>query len=190
MNSWFSVFLIFINDLSDNVISNPKLFADDTSLFSVVQDITLSAKNSNDDLKKINKWTFHWKMSFKPDPNKQAQEVIFSRKLNKPNHPSLNFNNTVVIQSTNHKHLGMILDTKLDFKEHLKYKLSKISKTIGFLRKFQKIVTRASLLTIYKSLIRPYLDYGDIIYDEAYNSSFHQNLEKFSIIQCLQKQEL
>ena len=51
-------FLIFINDLSDNLISNPKLFADDTSLFSVVQDITLSAKNLNDDLKKINKWAF------------------------------------------------------------------------------------------------------------------------------------
>ena len=45
-------FLIFINDLSDNLVSNPKLFADDTSLFSVVQDITLSAKNLNDDLKK------------------------------------------------------------------------------------------------------------------------------------------
>ena len=70
-------FLIFINDLSDNLISNPKLFADDTSLFSVVQDITLSAKNLNDDLKKINKWAFQWKMSFNPDPNKQAQEVIF-----------------------------------------------------------------------------------------------------------------
>ena len=50
----------------------------------------------------MNKWAFQWKMSFNPDPNKQAQEVIFSRKLNKPNHPSLNFNNTVVIQSTNH----------------------------------------------------------------------------------------
>ena len=48
-------FLISINDLSDNLISNPKLFADDTSLFSVVQDITLSAKNLNHDLKKINK---------------------------------------------------------------------------------------------------------------------------------------
>ena len=51
-------FLIFINDVSDNLISNPKLFADDTSLFSVVQDITLSARNLNDDLKKINKWAF------------------------------------------------------------------------------------------------------------------------------------
>ena len=151
-----------------------KLFADDTSLFLVVQDIILSAKNLNDDLKKINKWTFQWKMSFNPDPNKQAQEVIFSRKLNKPNHPSLNFNNTIVIQSTNHKHLGMVLDTQ----EHLKDKLSKISKTIGLLRKLQKILTRAPLLTIYKSFIRPHLDYGDIIYDKAYNSSFHQNLEK------------
>ena len=47
--------LVFINDLFDNLISNPKLFPDDTSLFSVVQDITLSAKNLNDDLKKINK---------------------------------------------------------------------------------------------------------------------------------------
>ena len=77
-------------------------------------------------------------MSFDPDPNKQSQEVIFSRKHSKPNHPPLNFNNTVVIQSTNHKHLGMILDTKLDFQEHLKDKISKISKTIGLLRKLQK----------------------------------------------------
>ena len=117
-------------------------------------------------------------MNFKPDPNKEAQEVIFSRKLNKPNHPSLIFNNTVVIQSTNHKHLGMILDTKLDFQEHHKDKLSKISKTIGLLRKLQQILTRAPLLTIYKSFIRSHLDYGDIIYDKAYNSSFHQDLEK------------
>ena len=71
----------------------------------------------------------------------------------------------------------MILDTKLDFQEHLKDKLSKISKTIGLLRKLQKILTRPPLLTIYKSFIRPPLDYGDIIYDKAYNSSFYQNLE-------------
>ena len=91
-------FLIFVNDLSDNLLSNPKLFSDDTSLLSVVRDITLSAKNLNDDLKKINKWALQWKMSFNPDPNKQAHEGFFSRKLNEPNHPSLNFNNTVVIQ--------------------------------------------------------------------------------------------
>ena len=70
-------FLIFINDFSDNLVSNPKLFADDTSLFSVVQDINLSAKNLNDALKKINKWTFQWKMSFKPDPKQNSTGICF-----------------------------------------------------------------------------------------------------------------
>ena len=74
-------------------------------------------------------------MSLNPDPNKQAQEIIFSRKLNKPNHPTLNFNNIVAIISLTHKHLGMILDTKLDSQEYLKDKLSKISKTTGKLKK-------------------------------------------------------
>ena len=72
-------FLIFINDLSDNLLSNPKLFTDDTSLLSVVRDITLSAKNLND-LKKINKWALQWKMNFNPDPNKQAHEGFFFQK--------------------------------------------------------------------------------------------------------------
>ena len=66
----------------------------------------------------------------------------------------------------------------MEFQEHLKDKLSKISKTVGLLRKLQKILTRPPLLKIYKSFIRPHLDYGDIRYDKAYNSSFHQNLEK------------
>ena len=51
-------FLIYINDVSEYLVSNPKLLADNTSLFSVVQDITLSVKNLNDELKKINEWAF------------------------------------------------------------------------------------------------------------------------------------
>ena len=73
-------FLIYINDLSDNLVSHSKLFADYTFLLSVVQDITLSAKNLSD-LKKINKLKFHRKIIFNPDPNRQAQEVIFPGNL-------------------------------------------------------------------------------------------------------------
>ena len=72
----------------------------------------------------------------------------------------------------------MISDTKLDFQEHLKDKLNKISKAIGLLRKIHKILTRPLLLTIYKSFRRLHLDYSDIICDKAYSASFHQNLEK------------
>ena len=90
------LFLIYINDLAENLSSNPKLFADDTSLFSVVRDLNTSAIEINDDLKKIEAWAHQWKMSFNPDPLKQAQEVIFSRKRNKPHHPDIIFNGNPV----------------------------------------------------------------------------------------------
>ena len=55
-----------------------KQATDDKSLFNVTHDINASANELNDDLKKVSNWAFQWKMSFNPDPSKQAQEVIFS----------------------------------------------------------------------------------------------------------------
>ena len=81
----------------------------------------------------------------------------------------------------------MILDTKLNFQEHLKNILNKVSKTIGLLRKLQNILSRGPLLTIYKSFIRPHLDYGDVIYDQHYNNSFHQKLESIQYNAALAK---
>ena len=94
------LFLIYINDLSDNFSSNPKLFADDSSPFLVVHDINQSGINLTDDLEKISNRAFQWKKSFNHDINKQAQEVIFSRRLQKSNHHSLKFNGTSFTQST------------------------------------------------------------------------------------------
>ena len=116
-------------------------------------------------------------MSFNPDPLKQTQEVIFSRKITKTNHPTLIFNDYPVNQIALEKHLGMFLNCKLNFEEHLKTIVNTINKTIGLLRKFQNFLPGKSLLTIYKSFIRPHLDYGDIIYDQSYDTSFHQRLE-------------
>ena len=76
------LFLIYVNDLPNGLKSKCKLFADDTSLFSVVHDISTSASDINNDLTLISNWAFQWKMSFNPDPSKQAQEIIFSRKKN------------------------------------------------------------------------------------------------------------
>ena len=59
-------------------------------------------------------------MRLNPDAKKQAQEVIFNRKINKIDHPPLYFNENLVKSSSTQKHLGMILDTKLDFSLHLK----------------------------------------------------------------------
>ena len=65
----------------------------------------------------------------------------------------------------------MILDTKLNFLEHIKNILTKL------LRKLQNIFSRGSLLTIFKSFVRPHLDYGDVTFDQGYNNTFHQKME-------------
>ena len=153
------------------------MFADDTSLFSVIHDVDNSATELNNDLFQINKWDFQWKMSFNPDQSKQAQEIIFSRKTEKNFHPSLRFNNSIVSQSLSQKHLGIFLDARVTFEEHLKVTTTKVYKTIGLLRKLQKTLPRPVLLTMYKAFVRPHLDYGAIIYDEAYNETFHKKLE-------------
>ena len=75
------------------------------------------------------------------------------------------------------KNLVMQLDKKLHFEEHLKKVESKVLKTIGITRKPQNVLPRSALLTIYTPFIRPHLDYGDIIYDKAFNESFHAKLE-------------
>ena len=89
-------------------------------------------------------------------------------KLQKLNDPSLTFNRTSVTQSKIQKHSGMFLDSKLDFKEHIQNMFNKIRKTIGLLCKFHKILKRPSIITIYESFVSLHLDYGDIIYDQAY----------------------
>ena len=116
-------------------------------------------------------------MSFNPGISKQAQEVIFSRKLKKAPHPPLMFNSNLVNKASSQKHLGIIPDESLSFEEQLKTISVKTNKTLYLLRKLQNLLPRAALITLYKSLIRPYLDYGDIIYEQAFKSSFREKLE-------------
>ena len=82
------LFLIYINDLPDNLSANVKLFADDTSLFSVVHDITCDV---NYDLNRVREWTFQWKMNFNPELSKLAQEVIFYAKASEKRLPPIIF---------------------------------------------------------------------------------------------------
>ena len=171
------LFLIYINDISENLESNVKLFADDTSIYSVVFDPNLSAIKLNNDLLKIQQWAYQWKMSFNPDPTKQAQELIFSRKNNKPYHPDLIFNQTNVNRTSSHKHLGLILDEKLNFKEHVKVLVDKASKGISIIRKLRYQIPRHSLVSLYKSFIRSTLEYVDVIYDQPSNNYFSDKIE-------------
>ena len=81
--------------------------------------------------------------------------------------------------------MGIILDTQLKFDDHLKMVSAEISKTIGLLCKLQNLLPRVALITIYKAFVRPHIDCGDTLYDQAYDMSFHQELESIQCNACL-----
>ena len=84
------LFMISINDLTENLQSNPKFFADDTSLFTIINNPNTTAKQLCEDLDKITEWAFQWKMGSNPDP------FIFTRKVKNVVHPPIFFNNKPV----------------------------------------------------------------------------------------------
>ena len=127
---------------------------------------------------KISEWAFQRKMQFNPDPNKMAKEIIFSRKSKVHSYLPLTFNNNDVKKCPHQKHLGIFLDLKLNFNIHVDNKIKKCYKIIGIIKRLSVSVPRKSLLTIYKSFIRPHLYYGDIFYDKPENQNFQNKLEK------------
>ena len=158
------LFLVYINDITDGLKSEVRIFADDTSLFVVVDDPLVAFEILNHDLKLIEKWANQWKMSFNPDITKPPIEIIFSTKNVKPNHPPLFFNGMMVDSKEEHKHIGLTLDKKLTLQSHIKEGIKKANRHIGIMKFMSKYVPRSTLETMYKAYVRSQLEYGDVIY--------------------------
>ena len=126
-NYWSIVlcFLIYINIFPDNLESNVKLFADDTSMLFVACDAINTSQKLKNNLDKVSPCANKWRMSFHPDPSTQSQEVIFSRKINKVYYPSLLSKNSTVQQISSQKHLGIHLDEELIIKHYIHEKINK-----------------------------------------------------------------
>ena len=129
------LFLIYINDLPDGLKSICKIFADDTSLYSKINDIDTSNVDINNNIVKISRWAYQWKMMFNPDINKQATEVYFSQRRAKSLPPRIIFNNNNVLTSSCQKHLVLVLDSKLGFNEHVNQKMNKCNIILGLMQR-------------------------------------------------------
>ena len=182
-------FLAYINDLTDNRKCNVKLFADDTSLFTV-HNPDQAASDMNHDLDIIKSWAHNWRMLFNPDPTRQAVEVTFSRKKISANHPPVLFNDIPVIKMNEHKHLGIILDSKLSFATHIQSIILKCRRGIGMIKLLSKYLPRNTLTELYKLHVRPHLDYSNVIYhippkkcDFSQDTSLNNHMEKLKSVQ-------
>ena len=93
-------------------------------------------------------------MEFNPDPTKQANEIIFSCKNMKPNHPLLLFNESALTKMNEQKHLGLSLESDLFFDKNLNEKMIKSQKNIGFLKHLSNFLPLKTLDQTYKALVR------------------------------------
>ena len=168
--SVLDLFLIDINDLADNIMSDVKQFSDETSVFSVVFDTDISAEVLNQDMEAVQDWMYQWKTSFNPDTAKQAEQVMFSTKVFKVEHPAIYFCGSEVETVPHHKHNGLIIDETLNFAEHIKEAVIKAGRGIGIIRFLSKYVHRDVLDQMYELYLRPNSDYGDGVYHNQ-NSS-------------------
>ena len=123
-------YTLYINALEKWIKSSFKFFTENTQ-FSIVRDSTTSANELNHDLQLISRCAFQWKMNFNPDPKKPAEEIIFSHKRSRVDHPTVFFNNNELRQVNYHKHLT--LDSKLTFVNQVIKSYQKLAKVLASL---------------------------------------------------------
>lgn len=154
------LFLVFINDITRNIHSKIYLYADDTSLF---REITSQADLGilNSDLSKLWSWSKQWRVQFNANKTKY---LYFTLKRRASVLPNLYLGECVIDRAESHVHLGLALDSRLEWKDHVSRIQNRVSKTVISLKRIRWIVPRSTLEKLYKSLVRPVIDYGDVIY--------------------------
>jgi hypothetical protein len=162
------LFLLFINDIKNEVLNNIKMFADDTSLYCVVEDQTSAAESLNEDLAFIHRWSSDWEIMFNATKTKS---MLFSREK-MANLPLLFFNGTMLENSKSHKHLGVTFNSNGKWNNHINEIYTKACRRINILRLMKHKLDRKSLEKLCIGFIRPILEYEGIVWD---NCSLHES---------------
>ena len=157
------LFLIFINDLPNASNFYIKLFADDTFLCSQNKDVAVLEREANVELDKVFVWLASNKLTLNTDKSK------FMIVTNRKSIPKLSIkvNNIPLKSCDSYKYLGVMIDKNLDWKSHVKYISTKISKACGALAKLRNCVNIDVLKNVYHALVHSYLRYGILVWGHA-----------------------
>jgi hypothetical protein len=115
----------------------------------------------DEDLMKMNNWAEKWKIKFSPP---KTEEVVISKKRKLTAHPPATLAGQQVKRVPTHKHLGICIAQDLNWKDHIEQITDKANRRLGILRSLKYKLDRLSLEKIYMGLIRPLLEYGDIVW--------------------------
>ena len=151
------LFIIFINDLPQEIKSYIKIFADDTKIFRAIRSMS-DINNLQEDINKLVNWTIKWQLYFNNDKCK-----VIHYGPNNPNHKYL-INNTELQIDSEEKDLGITFNNTLTFSNHIRQICSKANSRVGLIKKPFKNHSKQNIKLLHKSLVRPLLEYGSVIW--------------------------
>ncbi|MCG7882866.1 MAG: hypothetical protein JAY96_14895 [Candidatus Thiodiazotropha endolucinida] len=155
------LFLIYVNDISDSLLSLTRLFADDSSLYYAASSIADIEGIINHDLRILSGWAKQWLITFNP----LKTEAVFFTLKHFENYPQITFNNTPIQFVEAHKHLGLTFSYNGQWHRHIGNIITSASKIIGIMRKLKFTFHRTALNQIYSSYVLPILEYSSIVWD-------------------------
>ena len=166
------LFLLYINDLANvSTLLHSIIFADDTNLFISGTNLQDMSRIMNNELKLLVEWLKCNKLSL--NVSKTNFMIFRSRKSIPLPKVDIKINEISIQEVIKTKFLGVILDNKLTWKQHITHTSNKASKSIGILQKAKKSLNHSTLITLYYSFIYPYLSYCIVIWGGTYNSTLH-----------------
>ena len=168
------LFLLYINDLPDNLKSTVRLFADDCVMYNSIktpQDATVLQK----DLDSLSAWERKWQMQFNP----QKCFVLRIPASRSPIISNYTLGESILQETTSHSYLGVDIASHLKWDTHINRITASANKTIGFIRRNLGPCTIDAKSTAYKTLVRPTLEYCCAVWDPHHN--FH--IKKLGMVQ-------
>ena len=167
------LFLLYINDIG-KAIKHCKylLYADDTVLYTATNDLTLTSQHMEQDLQLVQQWCSDNSLTINSKKTKVMGFSLNKNILFKNIGPFKLLNQSLEVVD-NYKYLGIILDTQLTYKPHIKNIVAKGTHKLIVLSKIRKYLYVRTSLTIFKSMILPHFDYGDIVYAASSNENLN-----------------
>ena len=156
------LFLVYINDITTVVNSPIRLFADDTTLYTIVDNPIATAEVLNRDLTSMEQWANKWLLKFSPS---KTESLYISMKKKNINKPTLKLNEIAIKEIESHKHLGITLSTDLSWNKHINDLAVSANRILDVLNAFKYKLDRKSLERLYFTYVRSKLEYGSIVWD-------------------------
>ena len=151
--------LIYVNDISESLLSLTRLFADDSSLFYSASSLVDIEGLIKHDVRLLVVWAKQWPIKFNP---LKTEAILFT--LKKIEHfPNLIFNDTQIKFVEDHKHLGLTFSSNGKWHKHIGNILNSAAKVVGIMRKLKFTLSRIALNQIYVSYVLPIIEYSSVV---------------------------